>query len=218
MTALNAEISPNSIILSMDTLASRKNNNGKTIPSYFTQKFEYYPFTQSILCGTGDFSIIRLSFDRSRSILSKEVKTFSLIIRDVLKNNIEKVNTDTTIYIFGFDEDMNTHAYALRSTNKFGIQEIASYSNPNWILKPQCEEAIDYLLNSDSNNKIHIFKELMKIEKNIDDKKTKERVGIGGQNILINLVAKDGEILSSINIIDEFEDYDKQYKFCLENL
>ena len=33
MTALNAEISPNSIILSMDTLASRKNNNGKTIPS-----------------------------------------------------------------------------------------------------------------------------------------------------------------------------------------
>lgn len=113
---------------------------------------------------------------------------------------------------------MNTHAYALRSTNKFGIQEIASYSNPNWILKPQCEEAIDYLLNSDSNNKIHIFKELMKIEKNIDDKKTKERVGIGGQNILINLVAKDGEILSSINIIDEFEDYDKQYKFCLENL
>lgn len=35
---------------------------------------------------------------------------------------------------------------------------------------------------------------------------------------IINLVAKDGEILSSINIIDEFEDYDKQYKFCLENL
>jgi hypothetical protein len=58
----------------------------------------------------------------------------------------------------------------------------------------------------------------MKIEKNIDDKKTKERVGIGGQNILINLVAKDGKILSITNIIDEFEDYDKQYKFCLENL
>ncbi|QLL68639.1 terminase [Lactobacillus johnsonii] len=218
MTALNAEISPNSIVLSMDTLASRKDDSGKTVPSYFTQKFEYYLFTQSILCGTGDFSIIRIAMDKARSILSKEVKTFSLIIRDFLKNNIEKVNTDTTIYIFGFDEDLNTHAYALRSTDRFDMQEIASYSNPNWILKPKCEEAIDYLLNGDSNNKIHIFKELMKIEKNIDDKKIENKVGIGGQNILIDLVVKDGKILSITNIIDEFEDYDKQYKFCLDNL
>lgn len=218
MTALNAEISPNSIVLSMDTLALRKDDNGKTVPAYFTQKFEYYPFTQSILCGTGDFSIIRIAMDKSRSILSKEVETFSLLIRDFLKNNIENVNTDTTIYIFGFDEDMNTHAYALRSTDRFDIQEIASYSNPNWILKPQCEEAIDYLLNDYSNNKIHVFKELMKIEKNIDDKKIKNKVGIGGQNILIDLVVKDGKILSITNVIDEFEDYDKQYKFCLDNL
>ena len=74
MTALNAEISPNSIVLSMDTLASRKDDNGKTVPSYFTQKFEYYPFTQSILCGTGDFSIIRIAMDESRSILSSLVR------------------------------------------------------------------------------------------------------------------------------------------------
>lgn len=74
MTAMNALIEDNGITLSMDTLVSTRKKNGKVVPYYYTQKFEYYPFTKSILCGTGDFNVIQKVMNFSKKSCLKKLR------------------------------------------------------------------------------------------------------------------------------------------------
>ena len=66
MTALNALIDTDTIILSMDTLVSMKDPKGKTVPQYFTQKFEYLPFAQSVIAGTGVIDVLKKAIKYAR--------------------------------------------------------------------------------------------------------------------------------------------------------
>lgn len=220
MTAMNAMVEPNAITLSMDTLASRRDKNGDVVPYYFSQKFEYYPFARSILCGTGSFSVIQKAMAFAKKILAKEVNTFTQIISDFLIDNPFNPNDETsTVYIFGFDEILRPHAFALRSTNNYKIEEIANYNHPNWFVKPASKAALDYLDQINSMDTMNLLKNLMRKEKEIDDaSSSKEKVGIGGENIVISLMPINDNLIAAINIIDTFDDYDQQYQYCLDHI
>lgn len=221
MTAMNALIEDNGITLSMDTLVSTRKKNGKVVPYYYTQKFEYYPFTKSILCGTGDFNVIQKVMNFSKKILSKEVETFTELIDDFLiENHFSKSKETSTIYILGFDDNLLPHAFALRSTNDYSIEEVANYNHPNFLMKPSSVEISKYFsLLKNTENSDDLFKKIMRKEKEIDDNTAQDkRVGIGGENILISVLPYDGKLMSVCKTIDVFDDYDNQYNYCLKHI
>ncbi|MBO2724804.1 terminase [Lactiplantibacillus plantarum] len=225
MTALNAMITEDTIVISMDMLVSKLNSVGELVPAYFTQKFEYMPFAKSVICGTGNYNIIQKAIESSRSILAKDVDTFTTFTSEFLitlnksKYKITDTNT-TTVYIFGFDEDGNTRGYALRSTNDFSPDLIAGSDNPSMIFKPDLSsvpgfsEDMGLVLNETDD--IKKFIQMMRVEKKYDDQLTTGKVGIGGENIL--LIIGDNANTAAIQKIDVFDDYDEQYEYALENL
>uniref|UniRef100_UPI00155A2EF0 terminase n=1 Tax=Lactiplantibacillus plantarum TaxID=1590 RepID=UPI00155A2EF0 len=178
MTALNAMITKDTIVISMDMLVSKLNSVGELVPAYFTQKFEYMPFAKSVICGTGNYNIIQKAIESSRSILAKDVDTFTTFTSEFLitlnksKYKITDTNT-TTVYIFGFDEDGNARGYALRSTSDFLPDLIASSDNPSMILKPDLSsvpgfsEDMGSVLNETDD--IKKFIQMMRVEKKYDD-------------------------------------------------
>lgn len=220
MTAMNALIENNSITLSMDTLVSRRVKNGEIVPSYYTQKFEYYPFTKSILCGTGDFNVIQKVMAFSKQILSKEVETFTELVNDFLvENHFSESKETSTIYIFGFDDDLRPHAFALRSTSNYSREEVAGYNKPNMLIKPASSEISKYFESIKNADSEEMFKKLMRKEKEIDDKASgTTKVGIGGENILISVIPYDGKLISVFKTIDVFNDYNDQYSYCLRHI
>lgn len=220
MTAMNALIEDNVITLSMDTLVSRRTKNGEVVPSYYTQKFEYYPFTKSILCGTGDFNVIQKVMAFSKKVLSKEVETFTEIIDDFLIENYFSESKETsTIYVFGFDNNLRPHAFALRSTSNYHIEEVANYNKPNMLIKPASSEISKYFESLKNIDSEEIFKRLMRKEREIDDRASKStKVGIGGENIFISIIPYGGKLMSVCKTIDTFDDYDDQYNYCLRHL
>lgn len=220
MTAMNAIIEPDAVTLSMDTLVSTRDKKGNVIPSYFTQKFKFYPFTKSILSGTGDFNVIQKAMAFSESILSREVITYTEMMSDFLFENKFHLNKESsTIYIFGFDENLLLHAFALRSTNNYRIEEIANYERPNFLIKPNYQTALDYLNDLKSENTDDLLIKLMRKEKEIDaTAPLNKKVGIGGENVVISLVLNDGKLLSVVKVIDTFDDYDQQYQYCLDHI
>lgn len=220
MTAMNAMIEPNAVTLSMDTLVSRRDKKDGIVPAYFTQKFKFYPFTKSILCGTGDYNVIQKAMIFSENILSREVMTYTEMMSDFLFENKFNLNKETsTIYIFGFDENLLLHAFALRSTNNYEIEEIANYRQPNFIVKPGYQTMMDYLNSLKNESTDDIFIKLMRKEKEIDATVPLEKkVGIGGENTVISLTTDNGKLLSVVKVIDTFEDYDQQYQYCLDHI
>lgn len=220
MTAMNVLIESNAITLSMDTLVSTRDKSGGIVPAYFTQKFNYYPFTKSILCGTGNYNVIQKAMAFSESILSREVITYTEMMSDFLFENKFNLNKETaTIYIFGFDENLLLHAFALRSTNNYEIEEIANYERPNIIIKPGYQAAINYLNSLRNEDTDDLLIKLMRKEKEIDAAAPlNKKVGIGGENVVISLIPNDGKLLSVVKVIDVFNDYDEQYQYCLDRI
>ena len=225
MTALNAMITKDTIVISMDMLVSKLNSVGELVQAYFTQEFEYMSFATSDICGSGNYNIIKKAIESSRSILAKDVDTFTTFTSEFLitlnksKYKITDTNT-TTVYIFGFDEDGNTRGYALRSTSDFLPDLIAGSDNPSMILKPDLSsvpgfsEDMGLVLNETDD--IKKFIQMMRVEKKYDDQLTTGKVGIGGENIL--LIIGDNANTAAIQKIDVFDDYDEQYEYALENL
>ncbi|WP_258115631.1 terminase [Levilactobacillus yiduensis] len=223
MTALNALIDTDTIVLSMDTLVSMKDSEGKTVPQYFTQKFEYLPFAQSVIAGTGVLDVLKKSFNASREILAFEV--------DVLADNISKFLKEdewvsslpkeltSTIYVLGFTKDGETKAFALRSTNNFDAQVIAAEGQATAIFKPDLSSTDGFFDELEAANRTEDVDErlvkLMRVEKKYDDLDP-YGVGIGGENI--RLVFNSDASDARISKIDVFDDYVSQYQEAYNNL
>lgn len=227
MTALNALVSKDDITISMDTLVSGRTKEGALTPLYFTQKFHILPSAQSVIAGTGMFDILREAIGLSQKLLVRDVSTLAELISDYLGTRDNSAllpdKGTATIYIFGFDMDQHTHAYALRSGENFNIDEIANYQNPKYILKPQqSEEKMRVLTEYTQNDNLSLelqFKKIMEQQKKWDDEldaSDKCKVNIGGENVLISMVS--GFQQAAILKIDKFSDYDEQYKYCLRKL
>lgn len=228
MTAMNAMVTETEIVLSMDTLVSKRLPEGNIEPSYFTQKFEILPFAKSIIAGTGSFGVIELAISLARKMLVRDVTTLARILSDYLR---DRDNSDllpgkstATVYIFGFDKGGKTRAYALRSTADFSVNEVASTDNPNALLKPQpddkqhLQELTNYVRDSDARIDER-FVQIMRKQKEWDDalEDTNEnKVGIGGENTLV-IIADDFQQVALFKI-DIFPDYEEQYKFCLKHV
>lgn len=153
--------------------------------------------------------------------MSKEVETFTELIDDFLiENHFSKSKETSTIYILGFDDNLLPHAFALRSTNDYSIEEVANYNHPNFLIKPSSVEISKYFsLLKNTENSDDLFKKLMRKEKEIDDNTAQDkRVGIGGENILISVLPYDGKLMSVCKTIDVFDDYDNQYNYCLKHI
>lgn len=222
MTAMNALVRSDTIVLSMDTLVS-VNDGDRLVPGYFSQKFEYLPFAKSVICGTGNFEITKEVFKFSRTILVCEVDTLlELVFKklvDLDRNEYSRDESTVTIYIFGFDENGKTKAFSLRSTKNFIPELIADSKNPRNILKPSINNNIYSNRIMGAFNQDDEFKalvDIMRIQKEYDDTISTEKVGIGGENVC--LLIADNSKVSIINKIDVFDDYQEKYKFCLDRL
>lgn len=221
MTAMNAMIGSDSIILSMDTLVSTYDEDGNIIPNYFTKKFEYMPFAKSVICGTGSSDVIEAAINISRRMLACEVDALAKMLSECLfgldedEYHISDAHT-STIYIYGFTEDGTVNAYALRSTKKFECELIADSDNPKTLIKPNFgEEFLDKANKAlEQDDYFMAFRDVMRIEKEYDNQAGKHKVGIGGENTCL-IIAKDSND-AIIKKIDTFDDYSDQYQFALD--
>lgn len=224
MTILNASVAANEIILTMDTLVSNR-IEGSLEPAYFTQKFEYLPFANSIVCGTGNFDILRKIFDLTKNLLVREVDTLAVLVRGYAQKEFidmldESKYGTSTIYIFGFDEQKRTRVYALRSTNGYNLQYIAGFDRPSMILKPDISNTYkSRLMKVMDQDGYDSFIDIAKINKEYDDSladNDKQKVGVGGELVAIVLSANYNEAI--VSKIYTFEDYEEQYQFALDKL
>lgn len=223
MTALNAIVEDDSFIVSMDTLVSTIRND-KRVPLNFTQKFQFLPFVNSVICGTGNFNFLNKVFDFSHQILANDATTFTKI----LSNNVQQIaedpsihldeNNTATLYIFGFGQNYEVEVYALRNSSGFKIETILNPEKRGFIIKPNNFESLEQkrevkqIINQE--DPIKLLVELMRFEKSIDDNmENKDSVGIGGENIIISVSESGSAAVTSK--IDAFEDYSKQYEYAL---
>jgi hypothetical protein len=221
MTALNAMIQKDLILLSMDTQVSTR-TDGKIGPAYYNQKFEVLPFAKSVIAGTGDYDTIIKAMQITKRLLVRDVETLAEMLRDTLKHEELNEERRSTLYLFGYDDVSRIRAFALRSGNSFEIEDLLKEESGILVLKPELEnrkEFLDLIENDSLDQVIQGFKLTMRKQKMIDEKKDvgdPERVGIGGENILCLI----GENFERINMfkIDRFDDYDEQYNLALSNI
>lgn len=223
MTAMNAEVQPDSITLTMDTLVSTRDSEGLH-PAYFNQKFQYIASEKSIVCGTGSFLIIREAFKLSREILAENVVVLAQLLKQALQKQYEELHNKyghAVVYIFGFDHELKTHAYAIRIQNKFDFDEIAGADHPKVIIKPGSSQNISVWKKFEqSDNYKKPFVQLMRFQKKTDDALdplNSSKIGIGGQNEMISLAVVPGitDPIAVVQMIDTFEDYGDTYDDCL---
>lgn len=224
MTILNASVAADEIILTMDTLVSNRDEENLE-PVYFTQKFEYLPFADSIVCGTGNLDILRKVFDLTKSLLVREVDTLAEIVRDYAQKEFTHMLDETkygtsTIYIFGFDEQKRTRAYAIRSTDGYNLQYIAGYDKPSMILKPDITGAYkSRQIEALNQEGFKSFIDIAKINKEYDDSlmdSDAQKVGVGGELVAIVLSANYNQAI--VSKLYTFEDYEEQYQFALNKI
>ena len=175
MTAFNYILNQDYVLIFMDTLSLKVNRE----PFKYVSKIFPLPHLRGVLCGTGliqtimdwhvyvQGQIIGNTMDIPNKVAPSQLKS--------IHYKYNNVNTDATIYHFGFNQDeKRMKGFAFRSTNSFMLEEL----NDGIGIKPHDNEIIGYLtdnLESYGSSLENLIIEIMKLQKKADDKEIQER-------------------------------------------
>lgn len=195
----------------MDTLALRTDKK----PLKYSSKIFPLPHLRGVLCGTGSFNTIMDWFVYiQEQIVGNIIDIPNRIAPSRLKEIHSRYDLNgtnaTTIYHFGFnprEEDSRIRGFAFRSINNFSMEELRYGIG----IKPHNDDILKYFdaeLNSSGGNSVDLMINLIKKQKDNDDKEhPTNRLGIGGSIHLFHLDKFHQFIWECYN----FDDYDKTY-------
>lgn len=216
MSALNAILTKDSVILAMDTQVTEQ---GTGRPIKTVTKFLPLPHMNCIVCGTGSLELILkwFSFIENR-IISNGIYQLDKITNNYLNDIIGDVDYGCTIYQFGLHEiDKTFHGYVYRKDNNY-ISESLEYG---LICKPKdafIEENGVLNLNKffDVPNQSYdelLFKIMLEQKEYDDSLPYDKQVGIGGIMQIVYLTSEQYIIKN----YKYFDDYEEKYKIMTNN-
>lgn len=229
MTALNYILTKDSVMISMDSLITGIYGIGENedkVNVNFEAKMYPLPQFNAVICGTGSAQLKKDWYNfASTEIISRDIKYLNKLITEKLLEFEEgyKLKVDTSIYQFGFDEDINEFVGFVYSTNNgYKSQKLD-------ILEGVCKIDIIPMISSDKYREIleiskfetirgyeEFLINIMKEQKRDDDlRESSNRAGIGG-DIHFLYMEKD---FYTYKRIHRFDDYDEVYEnICLIRL
>jgi hypothetical protein len=198
MSAAIFNISPDQIVLAMDTLAMSGDTKK---PCFFTTKFYLLPHIYGAMFATGVGNLATQWFVRLEHFLARDIHHLDEYVTPVLQELGKEfgLNDDvtTTIYHIGYSETEQGYvAFAYRSTNDFKSERLQY----GFATKPPVPEAIA----TSSEDFIQIMEEQRAMDNALPPEK---RVFIGGEIQLLVLQNKT----MTIQTIHRFEDYEDLY-------
>lgn len=219
MTALIYYLESDNIVLATDSLV--------TDPDLKPLKYctKIYPLLHlnGVMCVTGSLQLSQAWFSYVQElIIAKDMIYLNDIAPKVLPGMLETINnvcgqtTSSTIYHFGYDEELNKlRGFAFRSDNKFVSEELIASIG----FKPQNKDLEGKFFKILEKESVpNAFVQLMEEQKKFVEQSelnNNEKVGIGG-DVHIFVMNKKGEM--SFKKYHRFADYMQMYEEMLINL
>jgi hypothetical protein len=206
MTAAVFSISPEQVIIAMDTLAMA-GDTGK--PFFFTTKFYILPHLQGVMFATGIGDLASKWFSQLERYRARDIHRLDDFVTPALRDLGNEFGLNekltTTVYHVGYSEQESRYVgFAYRSTDLFASERLEYGLR----VKPPVEA-------SPPQNFPDDFVAIMKRQKEIDDQKPmSERVHIGGEIHL--LLMQEGSM--AVQTVHRFDEYDSLYLEMCEQL
>jgi hypothetical protein len=208
MTALDFILDHDYVLVFMDTLSLRMNKE----PFKYASKIFPLPHLRGVLCGTGSLNTI---IDWHVYVQLQVIGNTMDIPNKIAPSQLKKIHSEydlngtneATIYHFGFSpSEERIKGFAFRSTNNFSLEEL----NDGIGIKPHDDEIIKYISSMRLDNGLDDFINIMKLQKERDEKKnSQERLGIGGSIHMFRLDKNYQFLWECYNFDDYCETYSK---------
>jgi hypothetical protein len=206
MTAAVFSISPEQVIIAMDTLAMA-GDTGK--PFFFTTKFYILPHLRGVMFATGIGDLASKWFSQLERYLARDIHHLDDFVTPALRGLGNELGLNekltTTVYHVGYSEQESRYVgFAYRSTDSFASERLEYGLR----VKPPVEA-------SHPQNFPDDFVAIMKRQKEIDDQKPmSQRVHIGGE--IHMLLMQEGSMV--VQTVHRFDEYDSLYLGMCEQL
>ena len=183
MSSLIFELSPDSINVATDTLATLPSGE----PAFFSTKAIYIPHLRMIVAGTGVAGVMgqwvqqmndHMMLSGILNVAHHAPENLRKIWANIKTKNGLLEGQSSTIYHLGISEENETFGFMSRSNNDFLTEQMEH----GWGVKPECE-----LPKEETNLARGIQKMMAQQRKTQDAKPKSERIYIGGECMIWHL-------------------------------